>query len=292
MHYSVWTLVLPGIYPYVELGELICNYANKEGITLENNDIIVISAKIISKSKGAIVKEHEISPRFCSKVFSKLTGKSAIELEIMKKHASTTLFYDKVSEKDLAQDPITVAYRSNEKLLRDILKNNNPIFFIKDVNGHILPDGGVSKSNIQHGWAYNPPELDAIAKEIRTSIFNACGADVGVVIADTTMRLFRRGTIGIAVGLSGLRALENKFGGPDRYGKPKFGGLRAIGDLLASAGILFMGDTNENTPVVIIRGLRVRGVGQAKHLINTNLKWRRKLLKYVLQSFWLKLFRR
>lgn len=289
MQYSIWTLILPGVYPYVDLGELICNYAEKEGIQLKNNDIIIISAKVIAKSEDKIAKERDIKPGFRSKLLSKIVGKDAKEIELIRNVNKSILFYEKVSEKDLAQDPVTVVYKNNEKLMKTILKLHNPIFFAKNNDGHVLLDGGISKSNVQHGWAYTPEQLDAIAKKIRKVIFDLTGADVGVIIADTTNQFYRRGTVGIAVGLSGIRALEHKFGGPDRYGKSKFGGNRAIGDLLASMGILFMGDTNENTPVVIVRGLRVRGVGSAKHLVNTNVKWRRKMLGYIFRSILLKL---
>ena len=43
---------------------------------------------------------------------------------------------------------------------------------------------------------------------------------------------------------------------PDRFGKPKFGGVDRVADQLASAAALFMGQTAEGIPVVLVRGLR------------------------------------
>ncbi|RLE90360.1 MAG: hypothetical protein DRJ46_04065, partial [Thermoprotei archaeon] len=49
--------------------------------------------------------------------------------------------------------------------------------------------------------------------------------------------------------------VDRGFGRPDRYGKPKYGGVDCVADELAAAAALLMKQTGEGVPVVVVRGL-------------------------------------
>jgi len=50
--------------------------------------------------------------------------------------------------------------------------------------------------------------------------------------------------------------VTRKFGEPDLYGKPKFGGVDHVAHELTCASALLMGQTSEGIPAVLIRGYK------------------------------------
>ncbi|MHA1506035.1 MAG: coenzyme F420-0:L-glutamate ligase [Candidatus Asgardarchaeia archaeon] len=268
MKISIWPLVLPTVRNGYNLAELILEAMRREGEEIKNNDIIIVSSKIISKAYGEVVSNKFRSPKVSirARLLSKITGRDPFEIELIKRNSKSIITFTRISLKDLSEDPIRVAYRRDLNRLSNLLRKRNPIFITVSKDGRISTDSGVDSSNVKDGYSILPENCDKIAKEIRDEIYRLSGNDVGVVIADSESRILRRGTVGVAIGTSGVKVLENNCGAPDRYGNPKVNGWRAIADLLASLGVLVMGETNENCPAVVIRGLFVRGVGNSKIL--------------------------
>jgi len=66
------------------------------------------------------------------------------------------------------------------------------------------------------------------------------------------------GGVGVAVGSAGLTALVDQRGEPDMFGYTLQATLVGLGDELASAASLMMGQAAEATPAVLIRGLSYR----------------------------------
>jgi len=90
---------------------------------------------------------------------------------------------------------------------------------------------------------------------LREEIRELAGIDVPVVVTDTEYGL-GFGTVDVARGASGLLPVARRFGEPDRFGKPKFGGADLIADQLAAAAALLMGQCAEGVPAVLVRGFR------------------------------------
>ena len=101
-----------------------------------------------------------------------------------------------------------------------------------------------------------PLDPDASARRIREEIAKESGADVAVIISDTHGRPFRRGAINVAIGVSGLRAVWDRRGELDRYGRPLQSKQICVADELAAAAGLVMGQADEGIPVVVIRGYK------------------------------------
>ncbi|MEM1661186.1 MAG: coenzyme F420-0:L-glutamate ligase [Candidatus Bathyarchaeia archaeon] len=102
----------------------------------------------------------------------------------------------------------------------------------------------------------NSTDPDESAKRIRDEIKRLVGKDVAVVITDTEWKLNKFGTVDIAIGSSGIQPISRGFGAKDLYGKPKFGGVDDLTDLVSASANLLFGQTDEAIPVAIIRGLK------------------------------------
>jgi coenzyme F420-0:L-glutamate ligase/coenzyme F420-1:gamma-L-glutamate ligase len=94
------------------------------------------------------------------------------------------------------------------------------------------------------------------------------GKDVAVIVSDTQGRPFRLGAVGVAVGVAGMRPLLDLRGRRDLYGKELKATITSPADAIAAAAVALMGEADEGTPVVIVRGaIYERGKGNARELI-------------------------
>jgi coenzyme F420-0:L-glutamate ligase/coenzyme F420-1:gamma-L-glutamate ligase len=78
---------------------------------------------------------------------------------------------------------------------------------------------------------------------------------LGVIIADSVGRAWRMGTTGMALGSAGVEALANLRGRKDLFNRELQVSEHALADSIASAAELLIGEADEATPVVIVRGM-------------------------------------
>ncbi|MEM3873115.1 MAG: coenzyme F420-0:L-glutamate ligase, partial [Nitrososphaeria archaeon] len=162
--------------------------------------------------------------------------------------------------------PIYKLASSYGKLFKDYVKDEkealelmrrDPYIFMSSVGGMLLTDAGLDFSNSPEGYCTLPPkDPDESARKIREEIKKLTGKEIAVVIADTEWKLDKFGSIDIAIGSSGIQPVLRNFGAKDLYGKPKFGGIDDLTDLLSASANLLFGQTDEAIPVVIVRGLK------------------------------------
>ncbi|MEM3031331.1 MAG: coenzyme F420-0:L-glutamate ligase, partial [Nitrososphaerota archaeon] len=137
-------------------------------------------------------------------------------------------------------------------------------------HGLICANAGVDASN--SGGPYHvltlPVDPDLSAARIRDGLRKLTGADVAVIICDTFGRPFRRGTVNIAIGCSGINPLWDRRGEKDLFGRVLISKVTCVADELASAAELVIGQADEGTPVAIIRGYKYdRREAPAGHII-------------------------
>ena len=72
--------------------------------------------------------------------------------------------------------------------------------------------------------------------------------------SDSLGRAWRMGTLGTAIGASGIGCLTDRRGETDLFGRVLQATLVARADELAAAASLVIGEAAEGTPVAIIRG--------------------------------------
>ena len=229
--------------PIVEEGSdipgIIFRAIGEQGISLEDGDIIVVTEKIISKAEGRIVELAGVSPSPEAVELAKKTGKDPRLVEL-------------------------ILEESNE-----VLRVGENLIITETKGGFVCANAGIDQSNIREGCAKLLPEdPDRSAREIRNAFEERYGIrGVGVVIVDSFGRAFRNGSVGVAIGAAGIKALWDRRGERDIYGRKLTVTRVAVADMLASTASLLMGEAGEKVAVVVIKGLDFRGEGKAADLL-------------------------
>jgi coenzyme F420-0:L-glutamate ligase / coenzyme F420-1:gamma-L-glutamate ligase len=207
-----------------------------ERVELEDDDVLVVAQKVVSKAEGRVVRLDELEP-------------SARALE---------LAHD--------DDP-----RRTEAILREaaeIVRIRPPLLIVQTRHGFICASAGVDASNAPAPGmlVLLPLDPDASAARIRERVAELTGKTVGVVVSDSFGRPWRMGTTDVAIGAAGIRVLEDLRGTRDRIGYELRSTQIAIADELAGAAQLVMGKA-DGIPVAVVRGLDLAGDGTAHDLV-------------------------
>ncbi len=113
-----------------------------------------------------------------------------------------------------------------------------------------------------------PEDPDRTAREYRDFFKKKMNIDVGIIINDSVGRPWRRGTVGLAIGVAGVQAVEDHRGKLDLFGVSLKVSEEGVADELAAASSLLQGQASENLPVVLVRGFKITSECQtAAHLI-------------------------
>ena len=190
---------------------------------LLNGDIIVISQKIISKQEGRLVELDGVIP-------SVLAVGIATEYE---------------------KDPKLMEVILSET--KRIIRMENRIMIVETVHGFICANAGVDESNLPQGFAAMLPEdPDLSASNFRVALEKITGKKTAVLVADTFGRPFREGQTNCAIGVSGMKPINDYAGTKDTFGRVLRTTAIAEADELCSAAELVMKKTG-NCPFVVIR---------------------------------------
>ncbi|MEM0097438.1 MAG: coenzyme F420-0:L-glutamate ligase [Conexivisphaerales archaeon] len=151
---------------------------------------------------------------------------------------------------------------SDPRLTEAIIRESETIYpafsgiFMAENGGLLQPNAGIDRSNVQgDNIVLYPDDPNVSALSIRLNILTDFGVNVGIVITDSRIYPVRKGTTGIAIGYSGIKAILDERGKSDLFGKPLKVTRRAIADQLATAAQLVMGESGESIPIVLVRGL-------------------------------------
>lgn len=225
---------LPEVRPGDDLGELISSRSN-----LEPGDVLVVAQKVVSKSEGRLVSFRSVT-----------ASDEAVRI---------------AAELVASPDPRIVQVILDESVR--VLRSER-VLITETRHGFVCANGGVDHSNVlgDDELTLLPENPDASANRLRNRLRELTRVDVGVIISDTFGRPWRLGIVNVALGVAGLPALLDLRGSLDDTGKPLQATVLAIADELAAAAGLVMGKTNR-APVVIIRGLALKGGGAGRELI-------------------------
>jgi coenzyme F420-0:L-glutamate ligase/coenzyme F420-1:gamma-L-glutamate ligase len=158
------------------------------------------------------------------------------------------------------------------------------VLIVRHRLGFVVANAGIDLSNaVPSGappgsgpWALLLPEApDASAAAIGARVEAESGASVGVVVSDSFGRPFRVGTVGVAIGLSGLPPVWDRRGERDLFGRALENTITALADQVAAVADLVAGQAAERRPVVLVRGLGFRpsdrGVGALLRPVEADL---------------------
>jgi len=228
------------------LADIIVNSLQKNKIKLEDNDLLVLAQKIVSKAEGRTVNLVEVNP-----------SQRAIKL------AEETLKDPRLIE--------LILQESNE-----VLRTRIGTIIVEHKLGFICANAGIDHSNVDsplplgglvgddkvsgvrqkpEEWVLLlPQDSDHSSRKIREEIESKTGKRLGVLIIDSHGRAWRNGTVGVSIGMSGIPGLQDLRGEPDLFGIELRITQVGVADELAAAASLMMGQAAEGTPVVHVRG--------------------------------------
>jgi coenzyme F420-0:L-glutamate ligase/coenzyme F420-1:gamma-L-glutamate ligase len=222
-------------FPLVKSGddlvELTVQALSTSGITLFEGDILVYAQKIVSKAEGRWVNLATVTPSSAAIELAHQTEKDARLVELVLRES------------------------------RAVLRTRPGTIIVEHRLGFVCANAGIDHSNVAgvgsttEEWVLLLPEdPDASARRLREGIQARFGVPIGVMIIDSHGRAWRLGTVGVAIGLAGVPGLVDLRGKPDLFGYRLRITQVGVGDELAAAASLVMGQAAEGTPVVHVRG--------------------------------------
>lgn len=220
------------------LADIIVKVLQENKIMLENNDILVVAQKVVSKAEGRAINLTTITPSQRAMDLARETEKDARVVEL-------------------------ILRESNE-----VLRTRVGTIIVEHKLGFVCANAGIDHSNVApprpegeesgvraEEWVLLlPAEPDRSAERIRQAIESRTGKQIGVLIIDSHGRAWRNGTVGIAIGIAGLPGLQDLRGKLDLFGFTLRITQVGVADELAAAASLMMGQAAEGTPVVHVRG--------------------------------------
>ncbi len=218
-------------FPLVKIGDnvakIIVKTAEKNGLKIEEGDVIAIAQKIFSKAEERVISLREVAPSKEAEKVAKITRKSPKFVELVLRET------------------------------RNVLKASRDLLLVEDKRGLICINAGIDKSNVEGrgNFALLPENPDRSAEKCREEIRRLTGKNVAVIICDTFSRPFRRGQVNFAIGASGIKPFKDYRGEEDLFGYVLKVKNSAVVDEIAAAAELLMGQAREGRPVVIFRGL-------------------------------------
>jgi len=228
---------IPGV-PTVERGdnlhEIIVGALGVAEVGPREGDVLVLASKVVSRAEGCFVDLGGITP-----------GDLAHRLG-----------------EEVDKDPRLVELILRESL--DVSRKTAGALIVRHRLGFISANAGIDASNAVPGnatpdsgpWVLTlPRDPDATAARLRATLSEHFGTSLAVVITDSWGRPFRRGTVGFALGVSGVPPVWDGRGASDRHGRTLEATACAVADSIAAAADLVAGQADEGRPLTLVRGL-------------------------------------
>ena len=206
-----------------DLFNTVIDSIDKNGFSLEDGDVLVISSKFVSNAQGRIIELDSV----------KASGQSNL---ISKKFRIKPEFAE-------------VIIRESDKIFGGISG-----FVISSSDNILAPNAGIDKSNAKKGKVIlypNDPYL--VAEQLRRKIFLKYLVHVGIIIVDSRLMPARVGTTGVAIACSGIEPVEDMRSQKDLDGNPLKVTFQAVVDNLATIANHKMGEASESKPIAIVR---------------------------------------
>jgi coenzyme F420-0:L-glutamate ligase/coenzyme F420-1:gamma-L-glutamate ligase len=210
------------------IAECVSQIASSSTINgLRGDDVIAVTQKIVSKAEGAIVELASVTPRPEAVEYAKRWSRDARQVEVVLQEATR------------------------------VVRMDRGVIITETAHGFVLANSGVDASNVgpRSGEVVTllPRDPDGSARAIREAIRLRTGVAPGVIITDSFGRPWRLGITDVAIGVSGIAALEDLRGRPDADGRTMAATVRAVADQIAATAELALGKTARR-PLALIRG--------------------------------------
>jgi len=221
---------MPEVRPGDDLGEMIGDALARNGLELEDGDVVVVAQKVVSKAEGYLVTLAEVEPSALAETFAQLYDKDARKVEVVLREA------------------------------RRVVRMERGVLIVETKHGFICANAGIDESNVEGEEIVSllPPDPDADARAIREALEARFDRRVAVIISDTFGRPWREGQTNIAIGVAGMMPLRSYIGQQDVFGYELRVTSLCVADELAGAAELVQGKVDK-VPVAIVRGAAYDG---------------------------------
>lgn len=214
---------LPEVRPGDDLGALLAAAAPRD---LSEEDVLVVSHKVVSKAEGRVRALADVEPGERARALAAEQG---------------------------GKDPRLVQVVLDET--RSLLRAERGVLICETHGGLVCANAGVDQSNVAGGLAVLLPlDGDESARRLRDALFAARRVAPAVVIADSFGRAWRVGQVDVAIGAAGLAPLDDWRGRHDREGRELRATAIAVADAVAAAADLAR-TKDSGEPAVLVRGL-------------------------------------
>ena len=221
---------IPEVRPGDDLAQLIAAASAGGGIGLADDDVLVVTQKVVSKAEGRVVELASVQPSARAREWGERWGKDARQVELV--------------------------LRESAEIVR---MAEGGLIISRTRHGLVCANAGVDVSNVGGGEAATllPEDPDRSARALRERLGELAGARPAVIVSDTFGRPWRLGIVNVAIGAAGIEALLDLRGTPDAQGREMRSTVVAVADELASAADLAGGKVDQR-PAVVVRGYAYR----------------------------------
>lgn len=219
---------IPMIQEGDDLVEIILCALEDNHVKLIDGDVLVITQKIVSKAEGQKIDLGTVVPSREAQNLAEKTGKDPRVVEL-------------------------ILQESNK-----VLRSRPGLIIVEHRRRFVCANAGIDRSNVTGKDSdfvlLLPENPDKSALDLRQKLEAAADVQLGVVINDSHGRAWRKGTVGISIGFSGLPGIVDLRGEPDLFDyQLRITQIAAVDELAAGASLL-MGQAAEGLPVVHVRG--------------------------------------
>lgn len=207
---AVELLPVPGL-PEFRPGDDLASAIAAAAPWLRDNDVLVVTSKVLSKCEGRIV-DAPLDPEERDALRRKLIDAEAVR----------------------------VLARKGRTLITE-----NAIGLVQAAAG--VDGSNVDTAEL----ALLPRDPDGSAAALRTALRERLGVSVGIVVTDTMGRAWRNGQTDVAIGAAGLTVLHGYGGAVDRHGNELVVTEIAVADEIAAAADLVKGKLTDIPVAVV-----------------------------------------
>ncbi|GAB7548548.1 coenzyme F420-0:L-glutamate ligase [Cupriavidus sp. 8B] len=220
---------IPLVVPGMDLVMAVVASAKQEMHQFIDGDIIVFAQKIVSKAENRLVNLDDVRPSRRAQDLATISHKDARLVEVILSESS------------------------------EVVRCVPGLIIVRHKLGFVVANAGVDHSNVSGprdgDWVLLLPEKpDQSAERYCLRLREETGAMLGVAIIDSWGRAWRIGTCGACIGAYGVRTVADLRGKPDLFGRTLETTIVGVGDELAAAASLLMGQSSEGAPIVVVRG--------------------------------------
>jgi len=241
-------------------GSFFADLIAANGTSLRDGDVLVVSSKVAAMFEGGQVRLADVAPSRKARLLGRMLRRDPRKLQLVLEQGRV-----------LVVIPVgrIVRIPAMRRMLEKRSANPDAMFagfsglnryeLIVHKHAAYLDEAGIDHTNSPEGHVTIPPEAPCVtARRIREELSARCGADIAVIVTDTTTVVGRLGSQDVAIGYSGIDPVTRQMFSDDLFGTPRSGGMDLVIDSIAGMAGLIMGQTTERRPAVIVRGVEYR----------------------------------